>query len=106
MIDRYGIGTGSKQAVTGHSIRSIISCVTGLTKWCFDIFRGCGQHVYLEWKELVPEGTKIKDLESTDQSTKILKAMLLGDSTHGFGPLIRKYYVDTTKKFPTIPRVV
>jgi len=33
-----------------------------------------------------------------------VKAMLLGDSTHAFGPLIRKYYVDTTKKFPPIVR--
>lgn len=58
-----------------------------------------------KWNELVPASTKIKDLDSADQGTKIIKAMLLGDSTHGFGPLIRKYYVDTTKKFPPIPRV-
>jgi hypothetical protein len=58
-----------------------------------------------KWNELVSASTKIKELSDTDESTKILKAMLLGGSTDGFGPLIRKYYVDTTKKFPAIPRV-
>jgi hypothetical protein len=57
-----------------------------------------------KWNELVPASTKLKELDDTDQSTKILTAMLLGGSTDGFGPLIRKYYVDTTKKFPAIPR--
>ena len=57
-----------------------------------------------KWDDVVPEGTKIKEVTDTAESTKIIKAMLLGDSTHAFGPLIRKYYVDTTKKFPPILR--
>lgn len=57
-----------------------------------------------KWNELVSASTKVKELEDTDESTKIIKAMLLGGSADGFGPLVRKYYVDTTKKFPPIPR--
>lgn len=57
-----------------------------------------------KWNEVVSASTNIKEVTDTEQSTAILKAMLLGDSTHAFGPLIRKYYVDTAKKFPPIVR--
>lgn len=57
-----------------------------------------------KWNEVVSASTKIKEVTDTAESTKIIKAMLLGDSTHAFGPLVRKYYVDTAKKFPPIVR--
>jgi hypothetical protein len=56
------------------------------------------------WNEVVSAGTNVKEITDTDQATAIIKAMLLSDSTHAFGPLIRKYYVDTAKKFPPIVR--
>jgi hypothetical protein len=57
-----------------------------------------------KWNEVVSASTNIKEVTDTEQSTAIIKAMLLGDSTHAFGPLIRKYYVDIDKKFPPIVR--
>ena len=57
-----------------------------------------------KWNEVVSTSTKIKEVTDTEESTKIIKAVLLGDSTHAFGPLIRKYYVDIDKKFPQIKR--
>jgi hypothetical protein len=57
-----------------------------------------------KWNVVVPASTKVKEIADVDESAKIVKAMLLGDSADGFGPLIRKYYVDTTKKFPAIVR--
>lgn len=53
-----------------------------------------------KWKELVPVSTSIAGITDTAKSVQIIKAMILGDSTSGFGPLVRKYYVDTTKAFP------
>jgi hypothetical protein len=35
---------------------------------------------------------------------QVIKAMILGDSHDGFGPLVRKYYVETDKAFPKIIR--
>ena len=55
-----------------------------------------------KWQELAPDQVKI--LDDTAQSTQMIEAMLLGESPHGFGPLIRKYYVDTSKPFPVIKR--
>ncbi|MFI8280624.1 hypothetical protein ACIGBH_38165 [Streptomyces sp. NPDC085929] len=57
------------------------------------------------WKALVtgdPE-TKPQDFSAT-KSPEVIKSMILGSTEGGFGPLVRKYYVDTTKAFPKIIR--
>lgn len=36
------------------------------------------------------------------KSIEVIKAMILGDSPDGFGPLVRKYYVETDKALPKI----
>lgn len=57
------------------------------------------------WESLVPGGTEAKALEFGDaKCIQVVKAMILGDSQHGFGPLVRKYYVETGKAFPKINR--
>ncbi|MDA5285925.1 hypothetical protein [Streptomyces sp. Isolate_45] len=38
------------------------------------------------------------------KSLGVVKSMILGDEEGGFGPLVRKYYGDTTAKFPKINR--
>ncbi|MET8830980.1 hypothetical protein ABZX40_08160 [Streptomyces sp. NPDC004610] len=57
------------------------------------------------WETLVFGGTKTetepKDFTAT-KSLEIIKAMMLGSTDTGFGPLIRKYYIDTTKAFPAV----
>lgn len=58
-----------------------------------------------KWKPLVLGGTEARVGKFDDaKSTQVLKAMILGDSQDGFGPLVRKYYVDTHKAFPKIIR--
>lgn len=57
-----------------------------------------------KWNEVVSKDTKIKEVTDTAEATRIIKAMLLDGSTHAFGPLIRKYYVDITANFPKIKR--
>ncbi|WUH92614.1 hypothetical protein OG900_22560 [Streptomyces sp. NBC_00433] len=47
--------------------------------------------------------TKVSALTNTDAIAQI-KLMLLGNDPNSFGPLIRKYYVDTTVAFPAISR--
>ncbi|MGK5529746.1 hypothetical protein [Streptomyces sp. URMC 129] len=50
-------------------------------------------------------GTVAKVSAFTDaKCTQVIKAMILGNSQDGFGPLVRKYYVDTTAPFPAIIR--
>ena len=56
-----------------------------------------------KWVQLVPAGTRLQSL-SVAESTQLIKAMILGDSPDGFGPLVRKYYVDTKAAFPPIIR--
>ncbi|MBC3840579.1 hypothetical protein GXW82_10875 [Streptacidiphilus sp. 4-A2] len=59
----------------------------------------------MAWKKLVarePE-TKPEEFTATD-SLGVVKSMILGDEEGGFGPLVRKYYVDTSAKFPRINR--
>ncbi|MEV6973799.1 hypothetical protein [Kitasatospora sp. NPDC093806] len=41
---------------------------------------------------------------NAEKGTRAIKAMILGDSADGFGPLVRKYYVDTAAAFPAILR--
>ncbi|AYG85066.1 hypothetical protein DWB77_07282 [Streptomyces hundungensis] len=41
---------------------------------------------------------------SDARCTQVIKAMVLGDQQDGFGPLVRKYYVDTAATFPAIVR--
>ncbi|WP_327235294.1 hypothetical protein OG349_16355 [Streptomyces sp. NBC_01317] len=58
------------------------------------------------WKGLVVVGeteTKPQDFTAA-KSLEVVKAMILGSAETGFGPLVRKYYVDTTKAFPKINR--
>lgn len=58
-----------------------------------------------KWKPLVVGGTETAARKFDDaKSVQVLKAMVLGDSQDGFGPLVRKYYVDTDKAFPKIAR--
>lgn len=47
--------------------------------------------------------TKVSVLNHTDAIAQI-KLMLLGNDPNSFGPLIRKYYVDTAVPFPAISR--
>ncbi|MFF3019411.1 hypothetical protein [Streptomyces sp. NPDC057939] len=57
------------------------------------------------WTGLVagePE-TKPEDFTAA-KSLGVVKSMILGAEEGGFGPLVRKYYVDTTAKFPKINR--
>ncbi|MFG2819744.1 hypothetical protein ACGFX4_09985 [Kitasatospora sp. NPDC048365] len=50
-------------------------------------------------------GTVAKVSAFTDaKCNQVIKAMILGNSPDGFGPLVRKYYVDTTASFPAIKR--
>lgn len=46
---------------------------------------------------------KVRALSHADAIAHI-KLMLLGNDPNSFGPLIRKYYVDTAAKFPAISR--
>ncbi|MFK8906407.1 hypothetical protein [Streptomyces sp. YS-3] len=58
------------------------------------------------WQPLVLGETEKKVATFDDvKSVRIIKAMILGDAQDGFGPLIRKYYVETDKAFPKISRV-
>ncbi|MDQ1033978.1 hypothetical protein QFZ75_000394 [Streptomyces sp. V3I8] len=58
-----------------------------------------------KWHSLVAGDTEAKAQEFDDaRSIQVLKAMILGDSQDGFGPLVRKYYVETDKAFPKINR--
>ncbi|MFF2523779.1 hypothetical protein [Streptomyces liangshanensis] len=58
------------------------------------------------WKKLVTGETETKPQDFTAAgSLDAVKAMILGGAESGFGPLVRKYYVDTTKAFPKITRV-
>jgi hypothetical protein len=41
---------------------------------------------------------------TADESLGAVKSLMLGDEEDGFGPLVRKYYVITTDKFPKINR--
>ncbi|MFJ2060024.1 hypothetical protein ACIOMM_29320 [Streptomyces sp. NPDC087908] len=45
--------------------------------------------------------TKVPALTHADAVT-IIKRMLLGTEPNGFGPLIRKYYVNTAEPFPSV----
>ncbi|WP_299531979.1 hypothetical protein [uncultured Streptomyces sp.] len=47
--------------------------------------------------------TKLSALTRAD-AIEHIKLMLLGTNANGFGPLIRKYYIDTTAVFPAISR--
>jgi hypothetical protein len=57
-----------------------------------------------KWVELVPANTSFQSINDPAPSVAIIKAMILGDAQTGFGPLIRKYYVDTSVAFPAIKR--
>ncbi|MFD5629112.1 MULTISPECIES: hypothetical protein [unclassified Streptomyces] len=58
-----------------------------------------------KWKPLVVGSTDVKVKKFDDaKSVEVLKAMILGDAEDGFGPLVRKYYVETDKAFPAIIR--
>lgn len=57
------------------------------------------------WKALVAGEPETKPEEFTAaKSLGVVKSMILGDEEGGFGPLVRKYYVNTTAKFPKIKR--
>ncbi|MEV7395100.1 MULTISPECIES: hypothetical protein [unclassified Streptomyces] len=57
------------------------------------------------WRALVVGDTETKPEDFTAvKSLEDIKAMILGSAEGGFGPLVRKYYVDTTKAFPKIIR--
>jgi hypothetical protein len=57
------------------------------------------------WVPLVVGGTEAKVSGFTDvKCTQVIKAMILGNPQTGFGPLVRKYYVDTKAPFPAIIR--
>ena len=36
------------------------------------------------------------------KSIQFIKSVILGDSQDGFGPLVRKWYVETNEAFPEI----
>lgn len=58
-----------------------------------------------KWKPLVLGGTEARTKKVDFDAAKcvqVIKAMILGDSGDGFGPLVRKYYVETDKAFPKI----
>ncbi|MFD9082786.1 hypothetical protein ACFYYM_36640 [Streptomyces erythrochromogenes] len=57
------------------------------------------------WKALVAGDTETKPQDFTAaKSLEVIKSMVLGSAEGGFGPLVRKYYVDTAKAFPKIIR--
>lgn len=57
------------------------------------------------WKALVAGDTETKPQDFTAaKSLEVVKSMILGSAEGGFGPLVRKYYVDTSKAFPKIIR--
>ncbi|MFG2394141.1 hypothetical protein ACGFYF_35370 [Streptomyces lavendulae] len=59
------------------------------------------------WKALVAGDPETKPEEFTPaKSLGVVKSMILGDGDTAFGPLVRKYCVDTTAKFPKIKRLV
>ncbi|MFI8266283.1 MULTISPECIES: hypothetical protein [unclassified Streptomyces] len=59
------------------------------------------------WKTLVKGEPETKPEEFTaPKSLGVVTSMILGEGDTGFGPLVRKYYVDTTAKFPRIKRGV
>ncbi|QHY98833.1 hypothetical protein SSPS47_27385 [Streptomyces sp. S4.7] len=56
-----------------------------------------------KWKPLVLGGTEARAQRFDDaKSVQVVKAMILGDAQDAFGPLVRKYYVETDKAFPKI----
>ncbi|MFJ7209633.1 hypothetical protein ACIQWR_39640 [Streptomyces sp. NPDC098789] len=58
------------------------------------------------WKALVAGESETKPEDFTAvKSLGVVTSMILGEES-GFGPLVRKYYVDTTAKFPKIKRFV
>ncbi|WP_424213750.1 hypothetical protein ACN20G_17655 [Streptomyces sp. BI20] len=62
------------------------------------------------WKALVKApvegGAEVKPAEFTvEAGLAAVKTLILGDGDSGFGPLVRKYYVDTTAKFPRTQRI-
>ena len=58
------------------------------------------------WKPLVVGLTETRAQKFDDaKSIEVIKAMILGGSPDGFGPLVRKYYVEADKAFPKIIRV-
>ncbi|MFJ2646180.1 hypothetical protein ACIO1C_05550 [Streptomyces sp. NPDC087420] len=55
------------------------------------------------WKALVTGDTETKPQDfSAEKSLEVVKSMILGSAESGFGPLVRKYYVDTAKAFPPV----
>ncbi|MER5883693.1 hypothetical protein ABT160_07680 [Streptomyces sp. NPDC001941] len=59
------------------------------------------------WETLVSGKPETKPADFTPaKSLGVVRTMILGDAESGFGPLVRKYYVDTTAKFPKIKRFV
>ncbi|WP_327257162.1 hypothetical protein [Streptomyces sp. NBC_01244] len=57
------------------------------------------------WKALVAGDTETKPQGFTAaKNLEVIKSMILGSAEGSFGPLVRKYYVDTTKAFPKIIR--
>ncbi|MFH9044324.1 hypothetical protein ACH4FA_34010 [Streptomyces sp. NPDC017966] len=57
------------------------------------------------WKALVAGDPEKKPEDFTaDESLGVVKSLMLGDEEGSFGPLVRKYYVTTTAKFPRINR--
>lgn len=61
---------------------------------------GATDEARAKWQELAP--ADLSTITETAQSTRIIKEMILGEPPHVFGPLIRKYYVDTNKAFPPL----
>jgi hypothetical protein len=58
-----------------------------------------------KWQPLVLGDTLAKvRLFDDAKSIQVIKAMILGDGPDGFGPLVRKYYVETDKPFPRVIR--
>ncbi|MFD3920815.1 hypothetical protein [Streptomyces sp. NPDC058595] len=56
-----------------------------------------------KWKPLVLGGTETRAQKFDDaKSVEVVKAMILGDPQDEFGPLVRKYYVETDEAFPQI----
>lgn len=53
------------------------------------------------WIPFAVGATKAKIERFNDaRSIEVIKAMILGNAQDGFGPLVRKYYVETDKAFP------
>jgi hypothetical protein len=55
-----------------------------------------------KWAELIPANTSFQNINDPVRSVEIIKAMIVGDVQTGFGPLVRKYYIDTSVAFPPI----